>query len=334
MERFFSPNICIPVLKASFPETILRKLLSPLQANIIALLDGNVTLGELSNILGQSIADVENEIRKLIALDIVLVCERASSPAIAPNPPAKVYAPAVAAHGIQSKLHDSHVPHLAPTLAKRTIDPSLSDSCPVVVGQMLEDVLEFTEFSPPPQPHPLRVSSSVLSKPSMDALTELHHLEQNAAGWLGASLPMSLELQLDWTNPESCSSLQLNAPPSGSKSQYDALQPSREVMEPTFAPSPAPHHHFVGQKHSPPPAPISPTPTSELSLMYEQDEPRPGCTDEVNTFPEPPHRQGMASSPDKEPWHRRWLFMDAANRVTLPSAHTAKERKPCPSAKK
>lgn len=332
MERFFSPQLSIPVLKASFPETILRKLLSPLQAKIVSHLDGQTTLAELSTRLEHSLDVIEHEIRKLIALDVVLICERSMSSVPCPKVPTpREMVFTAAPEGLN--LHNPE--HSFAGSSRSSSASAFSESCPVVVGKFVEDSADATTVPSFKESCPSFVPAPILSHVAMDALIELHEFDAHSTPWESSSLPMSMELHTDWTNPESCSSFQL---PASSTPEHVNSDVSLH-----FVPQP-----IVSEGWSPPSqsssvdATLSPAPTKSSSstkslhatgflLMDNHESPQKEYTDEVNTFPTPPHREGMSQAPNKEPWHRRWLFMDAASRVTLPSAHTAKEHKFSPS---
>ncbi len=382
MEQFQQPHLTVPVIKASFPETILAKLLSPEQFNMIQYIDGRSTVTDIAARLGVTLGEIVTELRKLVALEVVGTIVQNGTGAV---------------RGVGSVSHDEAIHQVDAAQGSSGKEGNQT----VIVGKIVDadgEVLarRHPSFAPPP----------VMSQASMEALSEIELLSSQQSGWTPPpkELSRSIEIRTGWTESEvACSSTESLTEPiveekivqqssstmetfltssthsstgmswSRSSAWHDAVvestspgevgpargssssqqgvwntsdfqslsyggysyepEPLEEVSRSSWS-----NHHAV----EPSSASWADEPVCEAAFQDSLPAHSFGMDEDLGTRQEPriesgesktPHSETLKKSGEREPWHRRWLFMDAASRVALPSAggwklHLASETDP------
>ncbi|TNE43249.1 MAG: hypothetical protein EP343_34135 [Deltaproteobacteria bacterium] len=382
MEQFQQPHLTVPVIKASFPETILAKLLSPEQFNIIQYIDGRSTVTDLAARLGVALGEIISELRKLVALEVVGTMVQSGPPS---------------ARGLGPVSNSDAMDLLDAVEPLGQASPKKEGNQTVIVGKIVDADGAVLDHR-----HPSFAPPSAMSQASMEALSEIELLSSQDSGWTPPpkDLSRSIEIRTGWTESEvPCSASGSPAEPladetvlhksstsmetfltssthssSGmswprSSAWHDAVVESNSSGEVGPAHGNAPNQQGVWNTsdfqslsyggYSYEPEPLEDTSRSSWSnqqgidsatsppwadepvreAAYQDSLPAHsfGTDEDLGTRMEPRIESGESKTPDsealnksveREPWHRRWLFMDAASRVALPSAGDWKRHLP------
>lgn len=370
MDQFQQPHLTVPVIKASFPETILAKLLSPEQFNIIQFIDGHSTVADLPGRLGLSLDLVVLELRKLMALEVV---------GIQQAPPAS----------LEALSKQEALDLLDAACGIPVHEPAEQDlgTDTVIVGKILDHQGAVVDAR-----HPSFAPPSRMSQASMDAMNEIDQLTNQEHGWTPhpKEVEQSIEISTGWTEhevemspPQSTTETPSipKAPESSagmawprSSAWHDAVEhiPSSDGLGPAHPANGTVQNpwntsdfqslSYGGYSYEPEPldaqaqsswsSASNPAAASHSRASWSQHEVSGavytdltssgyGVEEDLSTRHSAPAiessddaeqpSEALKDSVEREPWHRRWLFMDAASRVALPSAGNWKKHIPSDS---